>query len=58
MAKNQPIGDGHRIGAVKNRTQVYNQTTDLWIKRDPDGRFMDCKASCGKFKGVRRENNC
>lgn len=36
MAKNQPIGDGHRIGAVKNRTQVYNQTTDIWIKRGPD----------------------
>lgn len=58
MAKNQPIEDGYKIGAVKNRTQVYNQTTDLWIKRGHDGRFMDCKNICDKFKGVRRVNNC
>lgn len=27
MAKNRPIGDNSRVGAVKGRTQVYNPTT-------------------------------
>ncbi len=57
MAKNPPIGDGHREGAVRDRSQVYNPKTNDWTKRDSDtGRFMDRKTSDDKpFKGVRRE---
>ena len=56
MAKN--TGNGHRRGAVKNRSQVYNPTNDLYTKRDSDtGKFMDTKTSGGKFKGVKTEKN-
>ncbi len=56
MAKNKPTGDNARKGAVKNRSQVLNPKTDLFVKRDSDtGRFMDVKTSGGKFKGVRKE---
>lgn len=56
MAKNPPAGDGHRVGAVKNRSQVHNPQNDRWVKRDGDsGRFMDQKADPKPFKGVRRE---
>jgi hypothetical protein len=57
MAKNPPIGDGQRKGAVTGRSQVFNDKTDRWIKRDSDtGRFMDVKFNEKPFKGVRREN--
>lgn len=56
MAKNKPYGDNHRIGAVKNRSQVFNPTTGLWVKRGPDGKFMDNKTSGGPFKGVTKEH--
>lgn len=36
MAKNKPYGDNARVGAVKNRTQVYNPKTGLWTKRDSE----------------------
>ena len=57
MAKNKPYGDNARKGAVKNRTQVQNPKTGLWVKRDSDtGRFMDVKTSSDKpFKGVTKE---
>ena len=55
MAKNKHYGDGHRQGAVKNRTQVYNPITNLWVKRGPDGKFMDVKTSGGEFKGIKKE---
>lgn len=56
MAKNPPTGDGHRHGAVKDRSQVYNPKTDDWTKRDSDtGRFMDRKSDDQPFKGVRKE---
>lgn len=56
MAKNKPIGDNTRKGAVKNRSQVLNTKTNLFVKRDLDtGRFMDVKTTGGKFKGVRKE---
>lgn len=56
MAKNPPIGDGHRQGAVRDRSQVYNPTNDRWIKRDMDtGRFTDQKRDGEPFKGVRKE---
>lgn len=44
MAKNKPYGDNARVGVVKNRTQVQNPKTGLWVKRDSDtGKFMDVK---------------
>lgn len=56
MAKNKPYGDNHRIGPVKDRSQVYNPKTEKWIKRDSDtGQFIDQKADDKPFKGVRKE---
>ena len=51
MATNPPSGDGHRNGAVKNRSQVQNPKTGLWVKRDKDtGKFMDNKMDGKPFK--------
>jgi len=56
MAKNAPTGDGHRQGAVRDRSQTYNPTTGHWTKRDTNtGRFIDQKADPKPFKGVRKE---
>ena len=56
MAKNAPTGDGRRIGAVRERSQVVNQKTGLYTKRDTNtGRFIDVKTTEGPFKGVRKE---
>ena len=56
MATNPPKGDGHRIGAVKGRSQVFNPKTETWTKRDADsGKFMDGKKDGTPFKGVRTE---
>ncbi|MGD9650271.1 MAG: hypothetical protein AB7G80_02215 [Dongiaceae bacterium] len=56
MATNPPKGDGHRNGAVRDRSQVLNPKTGHYTKRDGDtGRFMDVKSDSGKFKGVRTE---
>ena len=58
MAKNDPIGDNARRGAVKDRSQVQNPLNDNWTKRNSDtGRFMDQKQDSTPFKGVRKENN-
>lgn len=57
MAKNTPIGDNARRGAVRDRSQVYNPTTETWIKRNSDnGQFMDQKKDGEPFKGVRKEH--
>lgn len=56
IAKNHPTGDNRRIGAVKDRSQTYNPTTDQWAKRDTKtGQFIDVKADGKAFKGVRKE---
>ena len=56
MASNGKSGDNRRIGAVKNRTQVFNSQNHKFVKRDSDtGRFMDVKADGTKFKGVTKE---
>lgn len=56
MAKNPPTGDGHRQGAIKERSQVFNPKTDTWTKRDAEtGRFKDVKSDGTPFKGVRKE---
>jgi len=55
MAKNHPPGDGHRIGAVKQRSQVQ-APSGHWVKRDTaTGRFIDQKSDSKPFKGVRKE---
>ncbi len=56
MAKNNPPGDGHRNGAVRDRSQTQTPSGH-WVKRDTDtGRFLDVKTSDKTpFKGVRRE---
>ncbi len=58
MATNPPK-DGSRKGAVKQRSQLKNKQTGLWIKRDADtGKFLDVKTSSDKpFKGVRKEKS-
>ena len=57
MATNPPKGDGHRNGAVRNRSQVFNPKTEQWVKRDKEtGRFMDVKQDGTPFKGVREEH--
>ncbi|MBN1840731.1 MAG: hypothetical protein JW883_00405 [Deltaproteobacteria bacterium] len=56
MAKNPPIGDGRRVGTVRERSQTYNPKNDRWVKRDANtGRFMDQKSDEKPFKGVRKE---
>ena len=56
MATNPPKGDGHRNGAVRDRSQTYNPKTEQWVKRDSNtGRFMDVKQDGTPFKGVRKE---
>lgn len=56
MAKNAPKWDNARKWAVKDRSQVYNPKTDLWIKRDTEtGKFLDNKTTWWKFKWVRKE---
>lgn len=56
MATNPPKGDGHRNGAVRQRSQTYNPVTEQYVKRDANtGRFMDVKKDGMPFKGVRKE---
>jgi hypothetical protein len=56
MARNGKVGDGHRNGAVRSRTQTYNPKTATWVKRDSGtGRFMDVKSDGTPFKGVTKK---
>jgi hypothetical protein len=53
MAKN--TGDGHRVGAVKGRSQTTTASGHP-VKRDSKtGKFLDVKSDTKPFKGVRRE---
>lgn len=55
MATNPPKGDGHRNGAVRNRSQTKTPSGN-YVKRDTGtGRFMDVKSDKKPFKGVRKE---
>lgn len=57
MAKNGNPNDGHRIGAVKQRSQTFNPSNERWVKRDTEtGKFIDQKSDDKPFKGVRKEN--
>lgn len=56
MAKNKPIGDNARVGAVRKRTQVYNPKIGRFVKRNSEnGQFMDVKSNGNPFKGVTKE---
>lgn len=53
MATN--TGKGHRIGAVRERTQ-FQRPDGSWQKRNEiGGGFMELKQSSGPFKGVAKE---
>jgi hypothetical protein len=55
MATNPPKGDGHRNGAVRERSQTQTPSGN-WVKRNTEnGRFMDVKVDKEPFKGVRKE---
>ncbi len=56
MAKNPPTGDGHRSGAVRERSQTQTPSGH-WVKRNAEtGRFMDVMTTDKTpFKGVRKE---
>ena len=56
MDVNKPVGDGARVGAVRQRSQTLNPHTGSWVKRDAQtGQFIDQKADSQPFKGVRKE---
>ena len=50
MAQN--TGQGHRRGAVKDRSRVRNPTTNCRTKRGADGRFVDQRADAAPSRGV------
>lgn len=55
MTKSNRPGDGHRIGAVRERSQTVTPSGH-YVKRDTQtGRFIDVKSDKTPFKSVRRE---
>ena len=55
MATNPPKKP-HRIGAVRVRSQIQNPVSGRWTKRNAEtGQFIEQKADCKPFKGVRKE---
>jgi hypothetical protein len=55
MASNLPVGDGHRNGAVRNRSQFKTAACN-WAMHPTDGRIVHVKTTAKTpFKGVRRE---
>jgi len=55
MAKN--TGNDTRKGAVKDRSQTYNSTTNCYIKRDTTtGKFVSCKKDT-PYKGITSEKS-
>lgn len=56
MATNPPTGDGHRKGAVRQRSQTKTSSGHYVKRNTNNGRFMDVKTTDKTpFKGVRRE---
>ena len=58
MATNAAAGDGHRNGAVRERTQVKIKVmgeTKFAKRSKSSGQFLAQKKDGTKFKGVRRE---
>jgi len=55
MAKNGNVGDGHRNGAVKERTQ-FQHPNGHWYKRDSNtGHIIDVNQNGQPHKGVTKE---
>jgi len=55
MATNPPKNSA-RIGAVRQRSQVFNPTIQRYVKRNAEtGQFMNVKSNSKAFKGVRKE---
>jgi hypothetical protein len=56
MATNKPTGDGHRNGAVRDRSQ-FQTPSGNWAKRNSDnGQILDVKTTNkAPFKGVTKE---
>ncbi len=52
MAKN--TGEGHRNGAIKNRTQLLTKN-GVYLKRDETGKFVSGKST--PYKGVTKESS-
>lgn len=56
MATNPPKDDGHRKGAVRERSQVFNPQNEKWVVRDTNsGEFIRQKANGEPAKGIRKE---
>ena len=56
MARNKPYCDGKRIGAVRDRIQVFNPQNKRWTKiSTTTNRIMDVKSDLKPFKGVRKK---
>jgi hypothetical protein len=55
MAKNKKVGDGHRVGEVKGRSQTKTKAGNYVKRNDKSGKFMDVKSDKKPFKGVRKE---
>ena len=56
MAKNGTPGDGHRNGAVKERSQ-FEHPNGHWYKRDTNNvQIIDVNKNGQPHKGVRRED--
>ena len=45
MAKNGKVGDGHRNGAVRERSQTFNPKIERWVERDTNNGQIG-RASC------------
>lgn len=55
MATNPPKGDGHRNGAVRDRSQTQTPSGHYVKRNTGNGQFMDVKSDMKPFKGVRKE---
>lgn len=53
MAKN--TGRGHRIGAVRGRSQTTTRSGHPVSRDAKTGRFLNVKSDRKPFKGVRKE---
>ncbi len=52
MAKNGKVGDGHRNGAVIDRSQTYNPKTEQWVKRDADTGLLSSDTADAMIKDI------
>lgn len=43
MAKNNPVGDNARVGAVRDRSQTFNPKTETWIKCRIEQSYIFCQ---------------